>query len=209
MPLPFVPMAGTVLAEIFGLIASQLVETTYNFLTTETIDEPYLLGLADNFRAAWVGRFLPLLSSRLSVQQSKATSLVSSTAPSQIFTHSPNAGGVSDASGPPNNVALAMKNTTAKRGKSYRGRNFLMGIPNSALDSDRDLVTNTFIGDLLDAYDDFMNDMVLFDPNIVHVVCSRQEGGVRRTTGVRTPVNAVSINNVLDSQRRRLTDRGN
>lgn len=209
MPLPFVPFAGTVLCEILGRIASQVVETTYNFLTTETIDEPYLLNLADNFRAAWVGRFLPLLSSRLSISQSKATSLVSSTAPSQLFTHSPNSGGVSDSSGPPNNVALAMKNSTAKRGKSYRGRNFLMGIPNAALDSDRDLVTNTFVGDLLDAYDDFINDLLIFDANLQHVVCSRQQGGVRLTTGVRTPVNAVSINNVLDSQRRRLTDRGN
>jgi len=105
----------------------------------------------------------------------------------------------------PNNVAMVLKFSTDQRGRSYRGRVYLPGMVIESLEtSDTWLPAaagaitsnfNLYIADIDDAWT---------DPEITHVVVSRYTDNAPRTTGVATPVTAVTYNPAVATQRKRV-----
>lgn len=100
----------------------------------------------------------------------------------------------------PNNCTIAVALKTGFSGRSFRGRSFHVGLTEILRTGNQ--ITGTTQTSLITAY------MALRGPfsvnNYVLGVLSTRFGGVPRLTGVFTPVNAVTVDLNLDSQRRRL-----
>jgi len=116
----------------------------------------------------------------------------------------PIAGTYADDQGMPSNVTVAVKWTTGLRGRSYRGRTYHIGTPRAEIEGN--LIATDYRGDLVQAYGTLINRFTQTGGQMV--VASRQNNGVIRTTGVSTPITAVSVEHTVDSQRRRLPGRG-
>lgn len=105
----------------------------------------------------------------------------------------------------PGNVALCMSLRTAQRGRSFRGRSYIVGLTENQVSGN--LLTAPAAAAWLAAYDELVN-LLNTGPYILSV-CSKRTGGNPRAQGVLTPViDAVLVDNVVDSQRRRLPGRG-
>lgn len=215
--MPFVPVSGVFQWILLFNLFNQAVSVTHDFLTGVTMDETYLNDISLALRNAWLAHVSPIQSSQISRVQSRAISQASSSAPEGQFTEtSVNSGGVSEGTGAPGSVTIAVKKATLNRGRSYRGRMYVPGIPLSALSSgNADTVTSTFISNLLSALGLFYADALTADSTLMPVVVSRFSGvdpithkPVPRTSGIKTPVAALVVNNQVDSQRRRLAGRG-
>ena len=105
----------------------------------------------------------------------------------------------------PNNVALTITKRTARRGRSYRGRLYHMGL------TEADVTGNTVTPAVVTS---IVNDYLLLltrttaDGGYTMVVVSRQLNNVVREVGVVEPVTGMTSDGVVDSQRRRLPGRG-
>lgn len=207
---PFVPASDTIKFEMFFALFGQVVETIYHFTTATDLTPAFLATVASDFFDIWKASFGPNLSSKLNFTGCRATSQETSSAPSYLFvpaTVLP--GAVADTDPIPGSACLVMTNRTAKRGRSYRGRNYIPGIPSTVTDAtDGNFVPNSYVSDLLDSHADFMTALIGSYPDFEHVVVSRFQNGAFLGTAIKTPVTSVSANNYIDSQRRRLTGRG-
>lgn len=102
----------------------------------------------------------------------------------------------------PNNVALTVTFVTALRGRSYRGRNFVGGIPAANL-------LNQYQWDsaVLAGFNGIYGDMAghVADVSWQHVVLSRYLDKAPRELGHTQPVLTYRANEPVHTQRRRLT----
>jgi len=106
----------------------------------------------------------------------------------------------------PNNVAYTVSFRTGRTGRSYRGRNYVGGISDSSVEG-VNLVKPAFRAECVDVFNDLIGGTIVTQG--AWVVVSRFHDKVPLTTGVTTVVNTVlTVDNVLDSQRRRLPGRG-
>jgi hypothetical protein len=105
----------------------------------------------------------------------------------------------------PNNVALAVKWTTGLVGRSRRGRTYHMGL--TEIQVTGNTVDPSAVAALLDMYLDLKTAIESVSGNVM-VVLSRWSHNVLRDEGIGTPILNVSVDNTIDSQRRRLPGRG-
>jgi hypothetical protein len=106
----------------------------------------------------------------------------------------------------PNNVAYCVSFRTGLTGRSNRGRNYVPAISDADLNGPNH-VTSTFRGQVVSGYQDLLPGGAITVGN--WAVASRFHNKLPRTVGVATPINAVlTVDDVLDSQRRRLPGRG-
>lgn len=103
----------------------------------------------------------------------------------------------------PNNVTLAIKAATAKRGRSFRGRTYWIGAPEAWLDASGNAFQASEVNAIVSILELLRTGTI---PNGgALVVRSIRSGGAYRTTGLMTPLTGwVSTDNTVDSQRRRL-----
>lgn len=132
------------------------------------------------------------------VDQSAPSSFYGSYAASPVI-------GSAAAQSAPSGVCITVKFASDLTGRSYRGRNYVSGIPSTGI-SDNE-VTSTFANALIGAYDLLSTYLTLAD--VYHVIVSHYTGGAERAAGVTVNVQDYQIVDYnLDSQRRRLTGRG-
>lgn len=211
--MPFVPVANTVLAEFRQTCDTQQVENTlyFEFLSAPSLGELNSLGsaLVDWWRSeiaphVWVG--VELREVVLS-DLSSASSLQATIVPT------PDALGELNLAPLPNNVSLTVSFRTGLRGRSFRGRNYVIGLV-----KDQTVTANTFASSLLTTFQAAYTALlaVASAESVSWVVVSRFSGvdgaghPIPRAAGVTTPVTSVVIvDDVVDSQRRRLPGRGN
>lgn len=205
----FVPSSDTFLLEFIFSLFSQVVEITSHWTTSTPLDETYLEDIAGQAYFDFGDTVLDSLGDVLHLVRVVATSLESAIAPKGIYVPaSPQSGAVSGGSYPAN-APLVITKRTSSRGRSYRGRAYIPGIPLSASQSgDTNQVTNAFITGLLEDYADFLDLFTVEAGTPVEVVCSKYSAGAPRVTAVKTPIMSYAANNQIDSQRRRLTGRG-
>jgi len=138
-----------------------------------------------------------------SVQDFVYTPLDGSSA-STIISHA--FAGISGGDALPASMAIVVTLRTALRGRSYRGRNYVGGISDSSVEG-VNLVKPAFRAECVDVFNDLIGGTIVTQG--AWVVVSRFHDKVPLTTGVTTVVNTVlTVDNVLDSQRRRLPGRG-
>jgi hypothetical protein len=196
----FIPVPNTIACHLRGTLNGEQVENTLYFHKAEAWSvvtmEAFSAALALWYRTAIVGQ----LSKEYMYRECMAADLT--TADGLLTVDDTGAGLVggnfSDASS--NQAAFCVRFSTGRRGRSYRGRNYIPGIPEDAVSGGRistalaNLLTTSY--DVLNGYD------VLFGAQ--WVVVSRIADGVPRAYGISTQVVSASYSTLaLASQRGR------
>lgn len=204
--MPFVGNENVAQCNVVHLQDNQVLENTLYFFSTTPITEARLYELASALGTIWVDVFMPLKCSQVRLNEVNAMQLVPVPAPTAAWSPaSPVVGGDSNAASP-NSVTLAISLRTGLSGRSYRGRNYWIGLTEPTVTNN--LVDSGLIGDILAAYS------LLIGPDAVAEswtwsVYSRYVNNTPRETGTSIDVSSVgTTDNVVDSQRRRLPGRG-
>lgn len=203
-PHDYIPVEATVKVEMIYTTPGGSAENTLYFKHPDgwSAEEAALLA-ADI--AGWQDTSLaPLQSNQVALRLIKVTDLESETGFAIDVAVTPTQAGELTSPILPGNVTGAIKFGTNARGRSYRGRNFVLGLTEAEVVGDTiDLTVATAYeiayGVLLDAID---------RSGTQHVVVSLCHDGVWRTTGVATVITSYSMEQTVDSQRRRLAGRG-
>lgn len=203
--MPFVPFPTTTAKlELFFRQDGQAIENVTHWRLTAAATEINLEQLCLDAINWWDTVMQPLVTSKVELVNTKATSLATATSSAvEISTGLPLSGGGAPTS-LPNNVTVVAKLLTAKRGRSFRGRIYHVGLHQAQVSE------NSLIGAAQIALTSAYNSLTI--PGLFSgaklVVASRVSNGAERSLGVVTDCTAVTVNEVLDSQRRRLPERG-
>jgi hypothetical protein len=158
------------------------------------------------FHGWWTNQLKGLFSAGIALTRIVTTNLDTQNAPQSTEVVSPpEAGLVSSGSTLPGGSALVMTHRTALRGRNYRGRTYASGLTTTST-ATANSVTLTALTNLANAF--FALIGLLSAVNDTWVVLSKFFAKNPRSAAVATPITAVSADQYLDSQRRRLTGRG-
>lgn len=201
----FIPAADAVRVDIQYRNVTEQSQNTLWFrfrAGAPTLTDLIALGSAVN--DYWSGTIMPALASTLVLLGNVATDWSSDTAPA-INTPFVIEGGIATPA-LPNNVAFCVSFSTAGRGRSSRGRNYVPGIPREVL-VDANTVSADFANTIVTGYGGINSSPI--DTDWEWSVVSFQTGGAPRVAGLVQPVGfAAATDLTLDSQRRRLPGRG-
>lgn len=205
-PLP--PVAGVTRAVMGYVWDGQVCNNILHYITQGGggAPDPTLLGaeLVTWFSASGDTN----MSNTCSLTQIILTDLSALGAPSTVYVTGLPLAGASTTASLPNNVTCAMSLITALRGRSYRGRIYPVGLPESLVTANN--IDATFRAGFLTAYQNLrILDPVGTGPVYQLAVVSYYGNNALRPTPVVTPVVQVTSDFVIDSQRRRLPRRGN
>lgn len=203
--MPFVPFNNTIKAELIFTWQGQRVENVHYFLVDETPNEATAISLAEGLKDWWqvYGKFYS--TTEVSLVLIRSTIMETENSPGIEYAVGLPIAGTEAGASLPNNVTIAVKWTTGYRGRSYRGRTYHIGLPESAVTGNT-LAAN-WVTNMLVAYGELMSIPVDVGPAI-KAIASSYHNNVLRTVGVVTPVIGVQVDNTVDSQRRRLPGRG-
>jgi len=210
--MPFVPVANTALVEIRMTADLQEVENTLYFEKATALTEGDLNDLGDAIITWWGDNIAPLVWAGVTVREVVCTDL--SSASSLQVSRVPAAPLIGGLSVPalPTSVSLTISFRTALRGRSFRGRNYIVGLTEGQTTG-----TNTVDSSLSDSFVTAYEQLLTLagDLGLQWVVVSRFSGvdadekPIPRAAGVTTPITTVLVvDNIVDSQRRRLPGRG-
>lgn len=203
--MPFVPFNNVIKLEAIFTLDGQRVQNVHHYLVDETPDVDTCEELAISYRSWWLDAPRNDVSSSLALTMIKCTIMETEFSPGiEYVTGLPLSGNVASPH-LPNNVTLAVKWGTGLRGRSFRGRTYHLGLCESQVTGSR--VNSESIPPMLGYYGDLITLATDVGPAVM-CIASRFQGGLERTVGVATPVISVSIDSVIDSQRRRLPGRG-
>lgn len=201
----FIPVHHVLQVDVVYLWDDQKVENTLYFLGEPPIlasDMTSFAGLIYNW---WTTHMKPLQANTVQLVEIGVRLLTTAISPAITYVPISPSFGTAGGASLPNNASLCVSFRTDLRGRSYRGRNYFIGLTEAQ-------VTNNEVGtsvadDIQDAYAALLT--VAFDAGYSWVVVSRYSMNAPRVTGVATPITAVVIvDNTVDSQRRRLPGRG-
>lgn len=203
----FIPVPGVVRAELIYLWNGETVENTLHFhadgssWTPETME-----ALAVSL---WQWRKLNLKDIQTPtclLHEVRITDLTSDTAP--VVSYADPEGdeaGSAIAASLPNNVTFCVSFRTGNRGRSGRGRNYMVGLYDGVTIGNT--ITSGYALQVVSAYSAL--DDVATDNSAAWGIVSYQHNGVVLTTGNFQPVTSVlNVDLNSDSQRRRLAGRG-
>lgn len=181
-------------------------ENTLYFRPVAGSPDDNLIALGNAVLLWWNASIRPYLSNQLTLREIYLTRLDSATAEAYLFVPpTPLPVGGDTAAAMPGNVSLAVSFRTANRGRSYRGRNFIVGLVEPAVTGNA--VSSDFASGMQTGYGALLTGAIADDWD--WVVVSRFTAGAPRATGIATPITSVSVvDPYVDSQRRRLRGRG-
>lgn len=201
----FQPVPDVALIRIEGVMDRQLTINTQHWAISGGGITPVNLQTIVAAVGGWAELTLaPLLSRDWTYVRTTGIDLSSATGPSVFVTGGVD-GGV-DQEAAPNNVAACVKFNTASRGRSFRGRNYVPGIPNNLL------TLNTldpgFMSDLIGAYN-LLPGAGGFVAGWEFGVVSRFSEGTPRAEGLFIPITDCSMTtNTVRSMRSREVGHG-
>jgi hypothetical protein len=204
--MPFVPAPDTVMVEMRYTYQGQNVENTLYFQNAAGPDPANMGDLGLYLIEQWTTEVQPTAPASLTLREVYITSLESATAPAVTVTTGLPASGATGSPAAPNNVSLCVSFRTEGRGRSARGRNYLLGVLESSVDNN--LIDTTFTN----PWTSFFNSIVVPDwdgSGWMWVIVSRISGGVERAEAlVQQVITFTYVDRTVDSQRRRLPGRG-
>lgn len=203
--MPFQPVPNAALVTIEGRVDNQLTILDLSFgVSGGTITAASLGLLLTGVESFVEFNLAPLLSSDWSSQRLVAIDLANNFG-ARVVLSAVHVGGV-DEEAAPNNVAATVSFNTGLRGRSFRGRNYVPGIPNSVITLNT--LDPEFIAALIAAYQSLVG-AGTFVLGWQFGVVSREIGGVVRAEGIITPVlTAEMTTNTVRSMRSREVGHG-
>lgn len=193
------------MVEMRYLFENQQCENTLYFEYTSGVDIEKATTLAEVLHDWWVTNVRPLMVNTSALREIYITDLSNASSFTYTRVSSPVEPGTRSGPAMPNNIALCISFKTNQRGRSFRGRNYVMGM------NEGDIIANNFdggyVGSVQAAYVELK--LVTVPLGADWVIVSRFANGAARTTGVTTSVSTVGVTDgIVDSQRRRLPGRG-
>lgn len=206
----FIPAENVASLELIYVLDGQRIENRLYILGSAEWTESDIRELAETAETAWTDNLAPIISDQVQLVMCRAKNL--SNEFGAVFEHEPTSVVTGDVTGGsmPNNVTLTTKFASGFSGRSRRGRVYTPGIPRVSVGTSAiNEVTPVVAGQFSSAWGTFFENIVtLVDNATNHVVVSYCAEGEWRTSGLVTPITAYSTNATLDSQRRRLPERG-
>lgn len=176
------------------------VVNVYHVQDPATHDAARLGVIADAFHTWWVTYLKPGLSDSYVLGSITATNLTSSAGPQVVRNYTTgNTGDVAGAEAA-GNAAAVISWRTASIGRSFRGRTYVGGLPESALANAQTLDSSLLTGFSAAG----ANIITVLDGlGAALAVLSRYAAGVLRVAGLLTEIVSVIVDSKVDSQRRR------
>lgn len=201
----FIPTPGAVRADMQFDYGGQQVHNVIWCSRDSAWTEAEREGLAAALSTWWSSSGKSEFTAGLALNQITVVNQDTDNAPSSVLVVSPAVPGTGGTGGLPGNVALCATLRTDLRGRSYRGRMYLGG-----QDASDQLTANTFTTTHVANLIAILNNLkdAISALGALWVVVSKFHNLIARSNGVKTPITAISIDNVADSQRRRLPGRG-
>lgn len=199
----FIPVPNVAQVEVRMTLDSQRIENTLYFEKAAPWGIVQLQALTADIRAWWIALVAPLVSASVALNTVFARDLTFANS-----TQAEVSGGVSGTRGGPvlpSNVSLCVSFRTGQTGRSFRGRNYIVGL------TEGDVIGNLVDDPLVQSYiDAYLGLLPIATENASEwVVVSRHTNGSPRVSGIGTPITSVVVvDRVVDSQRRRLPGRG-
>jgi len=206
----YVPVENTAMVEMRYTLAGEPTENTLYFQAATPYDVSSLTALGLAIRDWWVTDIFALQSIACALREVFVTDLTTDSSPAVSVTAGLPSNGSVGGEVMPNNVAPCISFKTANRGRSFRGRNYLMGFGVDQIGQ------NEVAAGVADDYTTAYNNLIAVAGalDLVWVVVSRFSGftivdgkkvPTPRVAGIATPiVNAVFTDLTVDSQRNRL-----
>jgi hypothetical protein len=204
--MPFIPLPNGIKVCFRYVVDGQQVCNVFYGTTTEDIDMTFLDGLGGALVTWWTTYMKPNLPPDCALQAIELTDAEEIGGVGIEYVAGLPSAGTFGSNGLPNNVTYAIKLASGHIGRSYNGRTYW---PAVAFESKSGVnrVTSDFRTAATLAISELINAFV--DASAQLVVASFHHAGAPRTEGVATPVaGAVTTDDILDSQRRRLPGRG-
>lgn len=201
----FIPVPDAVEVVLRFTWGGQVVAITLSFKGIAPATVTTLTAIAGAVITWWQTNMRALTVTGVTLNSVSATALDSASAPGIVVPVTTSNVGTAAGSSSSNNVTLATTFLTALRGRSYRGRNYFVGMSVNNLANS--IQANASFGTALQAAYVALGTAAAaagFD----WVVVSRYTANAPRVTGVSTVVTGVQQELYIDSQRRRLFGRG-
>lgn len=204
MPFQIVPN-GIEIAMRYTL-ESQQVANVFHVHEDNASEPTALIDVAQDVEAWWRQNIRPMQHRQLTLNEIVTTYLGEEDGIQYALSPAEPRGGDHPGVAMPANVTLAISLRTGRRGRSYRGRLYHLGLTEDRVQAS--FVDPAHVVELVDAYDSLRIALGSVAGRYLAVL-SRWENGVIRPTGVLTEVASVTVTDgVVDSQRRRLPGRG-
>jgi hypothetical protein len=201
----FIPAQHTVKLAVVSYLASQrIVNVFHAHDDTGAPDATRAAVLANALAASWDTNLMPVFSNQISLSHVEWVVLDTQTSPAGRTDEAGTAGAINHPSIAAN-AALVVTSRTALRGRSYRGRTYVAGIPNNFL-ANAVTVDSTYANDLVAGFALLQASMAAVQATLS--VVSYQHNGVRTTPAHVETITHFTTDYYLDSQRRRLQGRG-
>lgn len=205
--MPFIPVPNGVQVEMrYGYLGERVENVFWVFVDDEPAPTVATMStIAGIFYSWWNTHVKTIQSANATLREIYCTDQSAQNGGAFTYTTNLPADGANVQEPLPGNVALCVSLRTAQRGRSYRGRSYIVGLTENQVQGN--LLTSASASAWLAAYDALVNE--LNTPPYQLAVCSRFTAGAPRVAGVLTPIiDAALVDNVVDSQRRRLPGRG-
>lgn len=196
----FQPVPLCSIVELIYTWNSQRVENTLWMKRVAPPSAAELETLGELMITWWTAALRPSLSSDLILVQVDCTYKGVDTGPQAIVTTGLPSAGAAPTESVTNGTAFVVKFGTDFIGRSYRGRNYVPGLPTA--DYNNSLLAPATVASIMDGYNALTG--VLDGTGWEHVVVSRFSGGASRPSGVSTAVTSYTNTTTASrSQRRR------
>lgn len=202
----FVPTPNTVKACLRYIQNGQNTCNVFHFDIGHEPTEGDLRDVADMVSTWWQGLLRPLIHPGTSLVAVEVWDVSAENQEGIVSTTGLPVAGAGTGNALPNNATVCVKCATGFTGRTRRGRKYVAGLQHEQLNSDRQTLQSTVWAAIEDAFRELITDAAT--AGFTWVINSIIEDGVPRLAGLNTPVTDISVNRVLDSQRRRLPERG-
>lgn len=204
--MPFIPALNTLQVRMQFLQDFQQVENVFHVVKGSAWSFSDIDAIATVFASWWQAHRKSSCAANASLQQVVATDLTTATGLQSTFTGGLPASGTSPGVPYPNNCSVAIKLVTGTRGRSFRGRTYLIGLTEQEVLQNE--LKSVAISALLAMYRTMLTEIPGAVAGSSLAIASFHHLGAPRPAAVVTPVIDVAIDPIVDSQRRRLPGRG-
>ena len=201
----FIPVPNGVEVVLKGTKDGQEVINVFGVDNGSPADSGDLQDINDAFTTWWEDEYRTITHESFHLDSINCIALDTASSPNYERTSFDNPTGGVSGDALANNVTLAVKHLTLSRGRSFRGRTYLVALPDNFM-FDADHVSAGSLTTIIEVLTALVTLLLAIDKFLV--VISRFADLAPRMAGIMTEITAMAADNIVDSQRRRLPGRG-